>query len=193
MTIEASLGRLSKILGLAAAVAALPLFARFATLEPPWPPGASAISSALVASAVVAASAAPMHDASSRRRAAHVAAGFAVAGLVGYLALVSFFVVGTADGTRRVFIGFTCTADAAAVYRQSCPFLDADALSAAEWRPERLWTPTSLSAIRMGALLAWLVFFVGLAVALANYVAAAEPAVAKSAIRPPVPRSDSQR
>ncbi len=58
MAIESDLRRLSHVIGLALGVAALPLFARLAALEPPWPDGIAGVSSALAVLAVVTVSAA---------------------------------------------------------------------------------------------------------------------------------------
>ena len=67
--------------------------------------------------------------------------------------------------------GFVCTREALRVYRDSCPDLPRDALRDAEWETMVLWTRASVTEVRLGLTLTWLLFTAGLIGAVGAIVA----------------------
>lgn len=161
--ISGYLNGLLKVLGFGAAFAAVPLLASLARLEPPWPPGIGFVSSALVLLSSLLAWEWTRRAKIRNRRALILAATVLTGlGLVGYLFLYSLFVEQIPGSGERIVRGYACTAEARQVHGASCPDLSRDALKDAEWEAVVLWTRSSITTVRMGLALAWLVFTAGL-------------------------------
>jgi hypothetical protein len=99
------------------------------------------------------------------------AAVLMISGLIAYLLLYSLFVEGIPGTDIRVVRGYECTPDAQTVYGEACPDLPREALREAEWEPSYLWTRSSVTAVRVGLALSWLVFTSGLIAAVGSVVA----------------------
>ena len=154
---------LTKVLGIGAGFAALPLFASMASLQPPWPPAIGAVSSALVLlGALIVWEWTRRSRIRHRRRWILAAALITVAALIVYFILYSMYVEDVPGTDLRVVRGYACTQEAQLVYKQACPDLPSDALQGAEWEPTMLWTRQSVTAVRVGLAGLWLMFTAGL-------------------------------
>jgi uncharacterized membrane protein YfcA len=163
LVISNYLESLIKVLGIGAAFATIPLFAAFASLEPPWPPAIGYVSSALVLVAALM-SWEWTRRSRTRYRRRWILAGvvFLLAGLFVYFYLYSSFIDDIPGTTLRVVRGYDCTADARLVYKDACPNLPADALEGAEWEATELWTRQSITNVRLALTASWLAFTAGL-------------------------------
>lgn len=169
---ETYLRDLAKVLGVGAGFAAIPLFASFAALQPPWPPAIGYVSAALVlVSALLAWEWTRKSRLVHRRRWIVSGVGLTLVGLVVYLVLYSLFVENIPGSDDRVVRGFTCTADAQLIYRDRCPDLPREALQDAEWEAVAIWTRSSVTAARVSLACAWILFTAGLVAAVGSVVA----------------------
>lgn len=170
--IDRYLRDLIRVIGVGAAFASLPVLASLAELQPPWPPAIGQVSGALVLiSALVAWEFVRGGTVLRRRRWVVSAVALTLVGLLSYLAILSQFVVTMPITEERIITGFTCSADAAAIYREYCPFLSIDALNDAEWSAEKLWTRGSITVVRLGLAGTWLLFTAGLICSVGSIVA----------------------
>lgn len=166
---------LIKILGVAAAFAALPLLVGFAGLAPPWPPAVAYVTAVfiLIAALVMWEW---VRDVSRTVRRRFILAGIAltVIGLGVYLPFYSLYVQDVPGSDERVVRGTKCTPKAQLVYAAECPELPRDALRAAEWQAEVLWTRGSIMQVQLVLVAAWLAFTAGL-IAFVGAVIAGRP------------------
>ncbi|MBA3811562.1 MAG: hypothetical protein H0X27_07970 [Caulobacteraceae bacterium] len=154
---------LTKVLGLGAAFAAIPLFASMAGLEPPWPPAIGYVSAALVLLASLLAWEWTRRTKIRQRRFLIIAATvLTVGGLLAYLVQYSLFVEPIPGTKERVVRGFVCSPEARLLYGAACPDLPRDALRDAEWESLALWTRASVTTVRLGLAASWLLFTAGL-------------------------------
>jgi uncharacterized membrane protein YfcA len=154
---------LLKVVGIGGAFALLPALAALAGLAPPWPPAIGGVSALLVLVFSLIVWEWVRKSRTSSRRIWIVAALFlTLTGLIAYLLLYSLFIEPVPGTDERVVRGFTCTADALTVYPKACPDLPREALADAEWEAHALWTRQSVTLVRMGLALSWLVFTAGL-------------------------------
>lgn len=166
------LTRLLKTLGLASALAALPLFVALIDLQPPWPPAIAYVSSALVLLAALATWEWNKSGIMRRRRLwLGLAITLTVCGLLGYLTLYSLFVEQISGTSLRVIRGFVCTQQAIEVYPHECPDLPREALRGAEWEAVVLWTRSSVTIVRISMTALWFVFTAGLVCGVSAVVA----------------------
>jgi len=154
---------LIKVLGIAASLAAVPLIAAFAKLQPPWPNAIEYVSAVFI---VVCALIMWEWVRRARRFARR---GFIIAGVVlilggigSYLPLYSSYVSEVPGSGSRVVRGSVCTPDAQELYPKVCPDLPDEALADAGWNPELLWTRASIRRSQLMLVGAWLCFIVGL-------------------------------
>ena len=154
---------LIKVLGIAASLAAVPLIAAFAKLQPPWPNAIEYVSAVFI---VVCALIMWEWVRRARRFARR---GFIIAGVVlilggigTYLPLYSSYVSEVPGSGSRVVRGSVCTPDAQELYPKVCPDLPDQALADAGWNPELLWTRASIRRSQLMLVGAWLCFIVGL-------------------------------
>jgi hypothetical protein len=154
---------LTKVLGIAAALASIPLIAAFAKLQPPWPNAIEYVSAVFIIVCALI-----MWE-WVRRARRFTRRGFILAGLVlilagigTYLPLYSSYVSEVPNDGGRVVRGSVCTPDAQALYPRLCPDLPDQALIEAGWEPELLWTRASIQRARLELVAAWLCFIVGL-------------------------------
>lgn len=152
-----------EVLKIGGMIAALPIAAAVVGLSPPWPPAIAGVSALLilVASAVVWEW---VKDARRTTRRIWVLSALflTLSGLIGYLTLYSFFVEPIPGTDDRAIRGYVCTADALLVHKSACPDLPREALADAEWEAVKLWTRQSVTMVRLGLALTWLVFTAGL-------------------------------
>jgi uncharacterized membrane protein YfcA len=180
------LKKLLQVIGVTSALAALPLFAAFVDLQPPWPPAIAYVSAALVLLAALAAWEWNKSGVVRRRRLwLIVAAALTVGGLFGYLLLYSLFVETIPGSATRVIRGYSCTQQAREVYAELCPDLPRSALRDAEWEAVELWTRSSITAVRLGLTAAWLLFTAGLICAVAAVITGDRPKRKGGPRRPP--------
>lgn len=170
--IDAYLKNLLKVLAVGAAFAGIPLFAALARLEPPWPPAIGYVSAALVLIASLLAWE-WTRAASLRSRRRWIVAGLCatVAGLLAYLVLYSFFIENVPGASARIVRGYTCTAGAREAFPGECPDLSRDALEDSGWEAEKLWTKSSVTIVRLGLTISWLIFTAGLILTVGAVVA----------------------
>ena len=170
--IESYLKRLTSVLAIGAAFAAIPLFASFSKLEPPWPPAIGYVSAALV---LVSSLLAWEWTRSAKRRLRRtwivVAVLMTLAGLLAYLVLYSLFVENIPGSSDRLVRGYVCTREATLIYPGECPDLPRRALQDNGWEAVGLWTRQSVTFARIGLTFAWLLFTAGLIAVVGSIVA----------------------
>jgi hypothetical protein len=172
LAISNYLESLIKVLGIGAAFATIPLFAAFASLEPPWPPAISYVSSALVlVAALMSWEWTRRSRTKNRRRWILAGVFFLIAGLFVYFFLYSSFIDNIPGTSLRVIRGYDCTVEAKLVYKDACPDLPSDALQGAEWEATELWTRQSVTNVRLGLTASWLAFTAGLMLVAGGVVA----------------------
>lgn len=154
---------LLKVVGIGGAFALLPALAALAGLSPPWPPAIGGVSALLIlVFSLIVWEWVRKSRTTSRRKWIIWALVLTLSGLVGYLTLYSLFIEPIPGTDERVIRGFTCTADAQLVHGSKCPDLPREALQDAEWEAPALWTRSSITLVRMGLALSWLIFTAGL-------------------------------
>lgn len=83
---------------------------------------------------------------------------------VSYFFLYSMFVFDVPATGEKVVSGFRCTYQAenfiAPALMQECPFLNEEALAAAEYDAETVWTPLSVRLIEIIMFITWSLFFI---------------------------------
>ena len=163
---------LARVLGVGACFAAIPLFASFAELQPPWPPAIGYVSAALVlVAALLAWEWTRRAKLADRRRWIVIAATLTLIGLLFYLFLYSLFVETVTGTNDRIVRGFACTFEAKLIHANHCLDLPRKALEDVDWDPAALWTRASLATVRIGLTTAWLIFIAGLVSAVGSIVA----------------------
>jgi hypothetical protein len=154
--------------GLAGALA-LPPVAAAGSLTPPWPPAVVVLT--VVSQVTSFALASQRLAVVTRGTASRVAVGLAIGlGVLAcmYLLSVSRYTYQTPTTKERWAAGFVCTADARAVFGDKCPNLGIDELRSAEYEAERLWTRESITIVRVGLVVLWLVAFILLSAMIAS-------------------------
>lgn len=178
---EKYLRDLIKILGIGAGFASIPMIVAFAGLEPPWPPAIGPVSSALILLSALAAWEWTRSGTVKKRRSWFLVSVLAVlVGLILYLTLYSLFIEPTPGGTERIIRGYTCTEEAKLVFPTQCPDLPREALRDAEWEAAVLWTRGSITVVRMGLAISWLIFIAGLVGATGSIVAGRKVSASKT-------------
>jgi hypothetical protein len=161
-----------KVFGIGAAFATLPFFASLAQLQPPWPPAIGYVSSALILLGTLGIWEFSRNSQVSRRKAYFiVSALICVASIFVYFMIYSLYVDSLPFSEARVVRGFECTATARTVYGSACPNLPTEALLDVEGDSLKLWTRSSVTIVRMGLTSTWLLFSVGLTMAIGAMVA----------------------
>ena len=154
---------IQQALKIGGAIALLPILAALAGLSPPWPPAIAGVSALLILVMSAAVWEWVKDSRRSTRRIWVLAALFlTLGGMIGYLILYSFFVEPIPGTGERVIRGYECTREALLVHKSACPDLPRDALADAEWEATLLWTRQSVTMIRLGLALSWLIFTAGL-------------------------------
>lgn len=170
--LDSYLKNLSRVLGIGAGFASIPLFLSLASLQPPWPPAIGYVSASLV---MVSALLAWEWTRAAKRsyRRSWIVAGviILVVSLFLYLLLYSLFVESVPGSNYRVIRGFTCTEDAKMIYKSVCPDLPREALRDAEWESPILWTRVSITIVRLSITFTWLGFIAGLIVCTGSIIA----------------------
>lgn len=139
--------------------AALPLAASAAHLSPPWPAGMLLISSIVdfLALSFAFITASKISVKSLLRKMTWSAMLLAVV-TGGYLLLSTLLIDFNSAGGFSTVKGFVCTADAAAVYGDRCPWLGSVELAEVAFDNERLWTHTSIAVARIALASTWICF-----------------------------------
>jgi hypothetical protein len=167
--------RFAAIVGGGTGVAALPFFASLGKIEPPWPPHVGILSSVVILVIALLMWFGAEHSRTSRKRARRPAIVWPllalVLGLVGYLVLLSMFTEAVPGEERRLVRGFTCNQDSLDLHPQECPHVPVFRIDQALWDEFSIWTPWSITLVRMALLLTWFLFLGGL-VSLIGLVAA---------------------
>lgn len=162
---------LQKFWAYIATAAALPLFASFVELTPPWPSSISILTSIVNLLAVVICY--QIFRAGSRRLISRVILLSAILlflfSLV-YLGLISEFTVKVPGGGVNEIKGFVCTEMAATMHEKLCPWLGEAELKDAEWTPTLLWTSWSVTIMRLLIVVSWLSSFMLLSICLATFI-----------------------
>jgi hypothetical protein len=154
---------LLKVLGLAAALATIPLIAAFAKLQPPWPPAIEYVSAVFIIACALVMWEWGRRARRSLRRSFIIAGLVLILGGIGtYLPLFSRYVALDPNSATSVVRGSVCTPDAEELYGRLCPDLPDEALLQAGWDAELLWTRASIESSRLWLVGAWLAFITGL-------------------------------
>lgn len=137
---------------------------KFFSLQPPWPKGSTYITAFLELAVVFICFFIPLR---SRRALSRIQIRLFIAMaavFVLYFLLYSFFVFPTPRDGEFVVAGFRCTGEAAnyvaPMLGQTCPFLTEEALAAAQYDVEKVWTPWSVRTVEFVMFLTWSSFFV---------------------------------
>ena len=163
---------LTKVLGIGAGFASIPLILSLASLQPPWPPAIGYVSAVLVlVSALLAWEWNRSARQASRRKWIIAGTTLSIMGLGSYLLCYSLFIETVPDTGLRIIRGYTCTPDAKLVYKDVCPDLPREALRDAEWESPILWTRASLSVVRLALTFTWLGFIAGLVISTGSVIA----------------------
>ncbi|KQN18060.1 hypothetical protein ASE89_06970 [Sphingomonas sp. Leaf30] len=180
--IDTYLKNLTKVLGVGAGFATIPLLLSLASLQPPWPPAIGYVSAGLVMiSALLAWEWTRAARRSDRRRWIITGLLLSLVGLAVYLVFYSMFVETIPGSDVRLILGYRCTADALLVYQAACPDLPRDALRDAEWEPALLWTRASITVVRLLLTFAWLSFVAGLIISTGAVIAGRQFGLKKAA------------
>jgi hypothetical protein len=151
--------------------AAVPFAAQLASLSPPWPEGIVVITSIaeLVALIVVY-----QFIKANRRimvnRTILIATLALIAFGISYLALNAGYTFRVPTTKERFVRGYVCTANAELVFKEKCPSLDMDDLASAAYEADRLWTPKSITVMRVSLVSLWLMVFTSLSVVIGSFV-----------------------
>jgi hypothetical protein len=149
----------------------IPLAAAFGSLTPAWP---SAISGVTAVAQLVVLVLVFQSLRFARRKVVTRAMIRATAILCilfpAYLALIALFTYAEPHSGLRFTKGFICTQDATLVFQDKCPLLTYDEIAVANYEEDRIWTPTSLTAMKLIIVITWLVCFGTLSVTLASFV-----------------------
>lgn len=149
-----------------------PIVASLVGLNPPWPnvTGLTVATSAAVLFTVMA-----VFQLLNSRDRALVGKAMLASLWIGatffiiYLALLGLFVF-EAESGDRIVKGFRCSVEAAQLYPTKCPWLGVDELKAATYEESRLWTHTSIAAVRVLLLLCWLCVFIAFSTCMGAFV-----------------------
>src|ERR1022692_2837191 len=123
---------------------AVPFAAALASLSPPWPPAIVLVTS--VAELVALIYVYQFLKSTKRKninRIIVLSSLFLILLGAVYLIAVSLYTYEAPTTKQRFVKGYTCTADASAVFKEKCPDLGIDELKTAEYDSERLWTSRS--------------------------------------------------
>ncbi|HEX8364813.1 MAG TPA: hypothetical protein VF603_05960 [Allosphingosinicella sp.] len=88
-----------------------------------------------------------------------------------YLIIYSLFIDTIPASGIRVIRGFECTSDAILVHGDACPDLSSEAYQDAGWEAVSLWSRRSITVVRVGLAVSWIVFTVGLILIVGSVVA----------------------
>lgn len=162
---------LVKTLGFGAVFASIPIFASMRNIQPPWPESVAYISAAVIlVGALIARELGSRAPRRKRVRLLLAASAVSIVGLFAYLYLYNDLVIQLDDGQRPI-LGFTCNSDTQLIYSHLCPHLHARELATAEYNPDYMFTPGSLTAAKLSLVAAWLLFTAGLVAAVGWAVA----------------------
>jgi hypothetical protein len=151
--------------------ATIPIVAGFASLYPPWPPAIVQVTALLqVVTLILVYQYLRLSSVKVINRT--LFAGAVILCLVStlYLVALSQFTFTEPISKLRFVKGFVCTKDALALYANLCPWLGDDQLREAEWESARMWTPWSITAVRVALVLLWSTSFVALSSVLGSFI-----------------------
>lgn len=134
------------------------------SLQPPWPRGSTYITSFLELAAIFVCYFIPIRSKKALLRCQIGLFASATLLFITYFVLYSMFVFTNPFNGDAVIAGYECTAEAqryvAPMLNQQCPFLTEEALAAAQYEVERVWTPVSVRVMEIVMFLAWSMFFI---------------------------------
>ncbi len=150
---------------------AIPVAAKIFSISPPWPTGIIIMTSftELIALIIV------FHflgSASKKRISKKMTISLIVLTLCILLYLIVFsqftYIIPTTN--EYSVKGFVPTQEAYLVFNDKCPWLGLDELRMAEYNAERLWTPQSITTIRILLVFLWLIVFFNLSVFISGFI-----------------------
>lgn len=134
------------------------------SLQPPWPRHSTYATAFLELAALFLAFFVQIPSRKRLVRRQVVVFALIVLAFIAYFALYSIFVFETPLTGEKVIAGFRCTQQAeryiAPALMQHCPFLNEQALAAAQYEAEVVWTPLSVRLVEIALFIAWSSFFV---------------------------------
>lgn len=141
----------------------LPLALTFTDIHPPWPQNGTFILAGFEFSALILAF---LYFRNSSLKSVRKAMVFSTATFfllcLAYLILSSLLIFEAPTTQERFVSGFVCKPDGellARRYREACPFLGLDAISAATYESDRIWTKLSISISRAALFMTWIILF----------------------------------
>ena len=133
------------------------------SLQPPWPDGSTYITAFVELAAIFVCFFVPIRSKRTLRRTQLTVFSGMLLLFTLYFFLYSFFVFPSLREDEFVVAGFICTEEAeyvAPLLGQTCPFLTEEALAAAQYEVERIWTPSSVRIMEFTLFLSWSSFFI---------------------------------
>jgi hypothetical protein len=134
------------------------------SLQPPWPRHSTYITAFLELSTVFLAFFVTVKTKRNLLRIQVATFALIVLTFCAYFLLYSMFVFETPLTGERVIAGYECTVEArhyvAPALKETCPFLSEEALAAAQYDAETVWTPSSVRLVEVAMFGAWSFFFI---------------------------------
>jgi hypothetical protein len=134
------------------------------SLQPPWPRGSTYITTFLELAAIFVCYFIPIKSRRTLLRIQFGLFGTATFLFVAYFVLYSMFVFTNPFNGDALIAGYECTEEAqrfvAPLLNQQCPFLTEEALAAAQYEVEQVWTPVSVRVTEIMMFLSWSMFFI---------------------------------
>lgn len=134
------------------------------SLQPPWPKGSTYVTAFVELAAIFVCFFVPVRSKRTLRRAQLALFSGILLLFAAYFLLYSLFVFPTLREDEFVVAGYICTEEAALyvapLLGQTCPFLTEEALAAAQYDVERVWTPSSVRIMEFVIFLCWSFFFI---------------------------------
>jgi hypothetical protein len=156
----------------------VPIVAAMIGIAPPWPPGIGPLTSILVVICLVILYQS-LHDVTARRVTVYIAVSAVIAllSVTIYLGLRDIFTFKLPTTGEQIVIGCGYTRDALQVARQlqleigeGCPGQFQYLLSTASFDNYRIWTASSLLAVKITLFMSWLLFFFGMTASIGVFI-----------------------
>src|SRR5579871_1875644 len=148
-----------------------PFITAFLDVIPPWPKGIAPIT-ALVELLTLICAFQFLGSAGRRRLNRLMIISLLVVIMTGiaYLTLFIRFTFEIPTTKTIAASGFSCTAEALAVYRGVCPLASKEVLAAAQYEAPQIWQSWSIDVVRLSLLSVWIVCFCALSLLVGLFV-----------------------
>ncbi|WP_301750087.1 hypothetical protein [uncultured Erythrobacter sp.] len=132
--------------------------------EPPWPDEPGYIAGFLDGLIIFICFSTPIIQKYKLRLRQVIALFVCIISMLTYFFLFAFFVYEEPTTGSKIVSGYACTAEAqylisAGEISGECPFLPSTALESAAYKPEAIWTSSSIRVVQLTFLIVWTLFF----------------------------------